>query len=148
MIKKIKSISKGLHKKYGSKYLIIMSFICCMMVGIIGSFSIVLVEQNHPDASIKNFWNAMYWTFATMSTVGYGDFTPVTPAGKLIANIIMALGIGLYSFSISLITGFFIHDLMNKSTDTCELKEQNTRIEENQKLILQKLEELKQGKNK
>jgi voltage-gated potassium channel len=39
--------------------------------------------------------SSMYWAIVTLTTVGYGDITPVTPAGKMIASLIMITGYGI-----------------------------------------------------
>ena len=41
------------------------------------------------------FRSAMWWAVVTLTTVGYGDVTPVTNAGKLLGSVIMVLGVGL-----------------------------------------------------
>src|SRR5579864_2559632 len=41
--------------------------------------------------------NAMYWAITTLATVGYGDLTPVTPLGKFIAGLTMAMGIAMFA---------------------------------------------------
>ena len=107
------SRSRKYHNKHGTLYLILVSVFLCFSIGVVGSKLVIIAESNAPGASLTNFWDGLYWTFATMSTVGYGDYYPITSIGKFIANVIMALGIGLYSFAISLITGLFIHNLMN-----------------------------------
>ncbi|KFI73934.1 potassium channel family protein [Bifidobacterium mongoliense] len=38
---------------------------------------------------------ALWWTFATITTLGYGDYTPVTPTGSIIAFAVMLAGIAL-----------------------------------------------------
>lgn len=38
---------------------------------------------------------SMYWAIVTMTTVGYGDIAPVTPAGRMLASVLMILGYGI-----------------------------------------------------
>ncbi|MBQ7748011.1 MAG: potassium channel family protein, partial [Paludibacteraceae bacterium] len=40
----------------------------------------------------KNIPNSIYWAIVTLTTVGYGDITPVTGIGKLLSGIVMLLG--------------------------------------------------------
>jgi voltage-gated potassium channel len=49
------------------------------------------------------FGDAVWWTFATLTTVGYGDVTPVTPLGRLIAVGVMMIGMAL----LAAVTGTF-----------------------------------------
>lgn len=52
-----------------------------------------LVEQQAPGATILSFGDAIWWGFVTISTVGYGDYTPVTLLGRVFAVILMLGGI-------------------------------------------------------
>lgn len=47
---------------------------------------------------------SIYWTVVTLTTVGYGDITPLTPLGKFIAGFVMILGYGIIAVPTSIIT--------------------------------------------
>ena len=49
----------------------------------------------------QSFWDGLYWAVTTMTTVGYGDLSPHTTAGKLVAVAVMLVGIGF----VALLTG-------------------------------------------
>ena len=53
---------------------------------------------------IQNFTDALYFAFVTASTVGYGDVTPVTPAGKVLTGALIFVGIGLLGFASAQVT--------------------------------------------
>lgn len=59
-----------------------------------------LVEE---DATYK-YWNAFYWSFQTVTTVGYGDFTISTNTEYMLALFWMLIGVNFYSFTIGNIT--------------------------------------------
>lgn len=65
-----------------------------------------------------SFWDALWWSFVTATTVGYGDITPRTVIGKCIASILMVSGIVF----ISMLTGAMAANLLNKNN-----KKQNYR---------------------
>jgi voltage-gated potassium channel len=48
-----------------------------------------------PAGGFTNMPQSMYWAIVTLTTVGFGDITPVTPLGKLIASMIMLTGYGI-----------------------------------------------------
>ncbi|NHA14834.1 ion transporter [Thioalkalivibrio sp. XN279] len=48
-----------------------------------------------PEAGFTSIPMSMYWGIVTLTTVGYGDITPLTPLGKFIATITMILGYGI-----------------------------------------------------
>ena len=52
--------------------------------------------------------NALWWSFVTISTVGYGDISPQTPIGRIIAGIIMLVGIGFLGMLTGTIATFFL----------------------------------------
>lgn len=55
----------------------------------------------------KSFADALWWSIVTTTTVGYGDISPTTPAGRIIAIVLMIFGIGLISMLTGTITTYF-----------------------------------------
>nr|WP_017568942.1 potassium channel family protein [Nocardiopsis halotolerans] len=62
---------------------------------VMASLSVLRVEQEAPGANITTLPDALWWSLVTVSTVGYGDFYPVTGAGRLIAVGLFVMGVGL-----------------------------------------------------
>ncbi|MFJ3671731.1 potassium channel family protein [Streptomyces sp. NPDC090106] len=73
------------------------------LLGFAGSLAVFQEERGAPGATMLTFGDAVWWTCATLATVGYGDVTPVTPMGRLIAVGIMAIGLAL----LGAVTGTF-----------------------------------------
>jgi len=61
-------------------------------VVIFGSVFTLIFEIDAPGANIQSFGDSTWWAFVTVTTVGYGDFTPVTVPGRVIAVFIMFTG--------------------------------------------------------
>lgn len=61
------------------------------------SFLIVPFEAESPNAEIKDSAQALWWSFVTITTVGYGDFVPVTDGGRILASALMTVGVVLVS---------------------------------------------------
>lgn len=59
------------------------------------SLAVLDVERHAPGAQITSFGDALWWAISTVTTVGYGDLTPVTFGGRLIAVALMIAGISL-----------------------------------------------------
>lgn len=69
------------------------------------------------------FQDALWWSFVTATTVGYGDLSPATNAGRIVASLLMLVGIGLIGSLTSSITSFFLHPVEEKtfSSDKVEM---------------------------
>ncbi|MDF7641568.1 potassium channel family protein [Bifidobacterium sp. ESL0784] len=96
----------ALHKTSGMALrgkIIIYVVACAILLVFIGSLAVLDAERNAPGANIQTWPEALWWTFVTITTVGYGDYTPVTPTGRIIAFVLMLAGIGI----IGVVTGTF-----------------------------------------
>lgn len=51
-----------------------------------------MIEGNVPESSFKDIPSSIYWAIVTLTTVGYGDITPVTSAGRFLSALVMLLG--------------------------------------------------------
>jgi hypothetical protein len=60
-----------------------------------GCMFVLGVEQNAPGANIRTGVEALWWGIVTMTTVGYGDYYPVTNPGRVVGSITMLIGIGI-----------------------------------------------------
>ncbi|MCD0490246.1 ion transporter [Pedobacter sp. MC2016-14] len=87
-----------------------------MLAVILGSI-MYLVEQR--ENGFANIPESIYWAIVTITTVGYGDISPVTPMGKMLASIVMLIG---YSI-IAVPTGIITHDLALAARQKKELPE-------------------------
>lgn len=86
------------------------------LVLITASATAILHFEVTDDANIKTAENALWWAFATITTVGYGEYYPVTTEGRIIAAILMTAGVGLFgAFSAALAAWFLIPE--NEATD-------------------------------
>ncbi|KQX60967.1 MULTISPECIES: potassium channel family protein [unclassified Streptomyces] len=73
------------------------------LLGFAGALAVYDQERGAPGATMKTFGDALWWTCETLTTVGYGDITPVTRGGRLIAVGMMACGLAL----LGAVTGSF-----------------------------------------
>ena len=106
---------------------------------VIGSIVMYLVESPHPDSQINSMLDAVWWTVATSTTVGYGDIIPVTETGKIIAIFYMFFGIGILGLFISVLgTSFYKKRFEKEEKD----------ISHAQKLILDRMNDLEKNQEK
>ena len=67
----------------------------------VGGFGVFLAEHGHPGANITQFGDAVWWAVVTVATVGYGDYYPVTAVGRIIAIIMMIMGVGIFALMVA-----------------------------------------------
>jgi len=84
-------------------------FLLVFIVFTAGIAIYVFEETSNPH--IKTLFDAFYWAMVTISTVGYGDISPVTHQGKAISMVIIVSGIGMISFATSIIVSAFSEKL-------------------------------------
>ena len=72
------------------------------------SIAMLEVEAKAPHANIKTAEDALWWSYATITTVGYGDKFPVTTTGRIIAAVLMTVGVGLFGTFTAYVASWFI----------------------------------------
>ena len=106
---------------------------------VIGSFVIFSVESQHPDSQINSMLDAVWWTVATVTTVGYGDIVPVTDTGKIVAIFFMFFGIGVLAIFLSVLgTQFYKRRFETEEREFTDY----------QKLVLQRIDDLEKNQEK
>lgn len=71
--------------------------------------TLVIVERNAPETHIASFPDAVWYSIVTLTTVGYGDTYPITPAGRIIGGIFVLGSLGVLGLLISRITETFVN---------------------------------------
>jgi len=88
-----------------------------VFLSFVGSLAMLDVEQDAPGATIHTLGDAIWWSYATMTTVGYGDTYPVTTQGRLIALIMMLLGISLLGIVSATMASTFLARVRGEQED-------------------------------
>ncbi|GAA2645849.1 potassium channel family protein [Streptomyces vastus] len=91
-----------------------------------GSLAVLSAERESPGGNIKTMGDAVWWSFTTMTTVGYGDHAPKTGLGRLIAVGLMLAGIALLGVVTANIAAWFIARF---ESDDLEERRQTAAIE-------------------
>ncbi|MGV9889508.1 potassium channel family protein [Streptomyces sp. NPDC003395] len=86
------------------------TYVVGAVVGLLmfGSLAVLSVERSAPHGNIRTLGDALWWSFTTMTTVGYGDHAPTTGLGRLIAVGLMLSGIALLGVVTANIAAWFI----------------------------------------
>jgi voltage-gated potassium channel len=66
------------------------------------------VAEKGINESVNNYFDAFWWSFITVTSVGYGDIFPKTTEGRIIAIVLSLLGIGLFSIITAEIAAKFV----------------------------------------
>ena len=102
--------------RHSSRKIYIFLLFLCVFIVIIGSLMFVVEDGKNGFTSIPQ---SIYWAVVTVTTVGYGDVSPVTPIGKMLSIIVMLCG---YSI-IAVPTGIVTSELRNSAKnfkESCE----------------------------
>lgn len=91
--KSVKLIAEHVYKDKTKGLLSTVAVIAFLMV-LFSSLTILQVETA-PNSNIKTAEDALWWSYTTLTTVGYGDKYPVTTEGRIIAAILMTTGVAL-----------------------------------------------------
>jgi voltage-gated potassium channel len=76
----------------------------------LGAWLVMLFESNAPGSNIHSYKDALWWAVVTVTTVGYGDRYPVTDGGRLVATVLMFVGIGLIGVLTATVASFFMQE--------------------------------------
>ena len=97
IIRAIKGTLRGhqrLERKIQDPFIsvILIAFLCVFL----GAISVLHLESEVDGSNIKSAKDAIWWALVTVTTVGYGDFTPITNEGRIVAVVLMSAGIGIF----------------------------------------------------
>jgi voltage-gated potassium channel len=91
----------------------VIVFTACGAVVMIyaAALAILQAERHQPGSKITTFPNALWWAMTTVTTVGYGDLTPVTGQGRLVAAALMIGGISLLGVVTATLASWIIESI-------------------------------------
>jgi voltage-gated potassium channel len=61
--------------------------------------------------TFRDFFDALYWATVTLTTVGYGDLTPVTDIGRLVSMLSSLFGVAVIALPSGVITASYLEEL-------------------------------------
>jgi voltage-gated potassium channel Kch len=87
---------------------LLFTLVVALLVIFLISAIVLYAEKGAPHANITTYQNAVWWAFVTITTVGYGDYYPVTTLGRTGAVILMFFGLGIIGVLSSYLATTFI----------------------------------------
>jgi voltage-gated potassium channel len=102
-----------------------------------GAWLVFLFEDNAKGSNIHSYPDALWWAIVTVTTVGYGDRYPVTAGGRIVAAILMLVGIGLIGVLTATVASVFIKEHTDANKD--EMKKNHADLGQQMALISDRL---------
>jgi voltage-gated potassium channel len=91
-----------------NQYTAFITILLTAIVLTVGSTLVLQFESKDPNASIQTGWNAFWYSIVTITTVGYGDFYPITYGGRIVAIFIMFMGVGIIGALASILSSILV----------------------------------------
>ncbi len=108
------------------------------------SVLILLVEDGVPGANINSAESAIWWALITISTVGYGDFYPVTTEGRVIAAVVIVTGVSFFGVVAGFLASLFVQDDDEKNApDMARIEARQRELESQQLELLNEIKALR-----
>lgn len=124
-----KMLAEGAKDKFGERVRAYALYVTTLIL-FFDSFLVVLVERNAPGSNIRTVGDALWWGTETVSTVGYGDFYPVTTAGRILAVVLFVNGIALLAIVTAILSARVLGQGQVPSATINDLDARLARIEE------------------
>ena len=81
-----------------------------LMIGVVYIFASAIIMFSIEPLNFDTFFDAVYWATITLTTVGYGDISPMTDLGRLVSMVSSVLGIAVIALPSGIITSGFIEE--------------------------------------
>jgi voltage-gated potassium channel len=98
--------------EYNGVYVLFVGTLSVLM-----SAFLVLVFERGAGGTIQTFAGALWWAAQTITTVGYGDGVPITTGGRVVAVLLMVIGIALFGVLTAGVAAYFVHDPTQNTQD-------------------------------
>ncbi|GHA13810.1 ion transporter [Oceanisphaera arctica] len=131
------------HLLKNSESTVLASMLLILVVVVSGSaIAILMTEAGNPGSNINTAEDAIWWALVTISTVGYGDYYPVTTSGRLISAIVIFTGVSLFAGISGLVASTLLTPKADQQEDT--EKQQQANDKQNQLEVKNQLTTLQQ----
>lgn len=99
--------------KLSLKKIMVYFLFVLILVTIIGTLMFI-VEGGRPNTEFTDIGTSIYWAIVTLTTVGYGDITPVTVIGRLLSSLVMILGYTIIAVPTGIVSATMIDETKRK----------------------------------
>ncbi|MBL6634104.1 MAG: potassium channel family protein [Thermoleophilia bacterium] len=101
------------HRANGTLFLVLGLLIIVLEFG---GLAVLWFEADAPGANIRTGGEALWWGVVTVTTVGYGDYYPVTPGGEVVATIMIFAGVAIIAIFTAWVASTFLNPSSGSSS--------------------------------
>lgn len=114
---RIKALSERTEaiSKHSSRYIFIALF---SVVIIFTSSTLFYQYEQVANSGVNRYFDAVWWSVVTATSVGYGDIYPVTVQGRVIAMVLMVFGLALLGTIVGLVSNYFLVETVSEAEET------------------------------
>ncbi len=99
---------------YGQRRTLYMAGFLMIIMLVLSASLMYLIEHDAQPQAFADIPSAMWWSLVTLTTVGYGDVTPVTVGGKVLGGFVTILGLGMYALPAAILASGFMQELSKR----------------------------------
>jgi voltage-gated potassium channel len=90
---------------------IIIGWVILIVAVLVGAYGVQYYEAQQPNATIRTYGDALWWSVNVSSAVGDCDICPKTTGGRVVSTFLMFIGYALFSINIAVITALFKREI-------------------------------------
>ena len=117
MVRHINGAELLMRALYASKAKVTVFFFSVLVLTVIAGTVMYIIEGE--KSGFTSIPVGVYWAIVTITTVGFGDITPDTPAGQVVASVCMLLGYAIIAVPTGIVTAEVIRQTGDETTDAC-----------------------------
>jgi voltage-gated potassium channel len=95
----------------GERRALLGTLLLIMCIMVLSAYTMYVVEGSIQPKSFGSLPSSLYWAVTTLTTTGYGDITPQTAIGRLVAGITMMFGLALFALPVGIVATNFVTEI-------------------------------------
>ena len=127
-----------------SEYAAFITIFLTILILTVASVLVLQFESQSPDANITTGWDSFWYAIVTITTVGYGDFYPVTFWGRVTAMFIMFAGVGIIGALASILASLLVGSSSSPEEAAAEAAAPLLAVQEELKAVKEELAVVRQ----
>ncbi|MCS4530981.1 potassium channel family protein [Corynebacterium sp. ES2794-CONJ1] len=97
--------------------------VASLLIIIVAAISLYEAEVTTPGTAVHSFGDALWWALTTVTTVGYGDISPISSQGRIVAALLMLTGIAVAGVVTAMVSAWLVEQVQNDAVREGEISE-------------------------